>query len=142
MSNREKIFRITTTPISLRLLLKGQLTFINKHLDVLAISSFGEDLELVKKQGIKTKAVEMTRTISPIKDVVAIIKMFLILKKEKPFIVHTHTPKAGLVGMLAAKFACVPNKLHTVAGLPLMESVGIKHSILILVEKIIYKLAD
>jgi len=136
------IIRITTVPLSLSWLLKGQLTFINNYFDLLAISSSGEDLELVKKQGIRTKAVEMTRTITPLMDIFAIVKLFLILKKEKPFIVHTHTPKAGLVGMVAAKFAGVPFKLHTVAGLPLMESTGIKRTILEFVEKVIYSFAD
>ena len=63
------------------------------------------------------------------------------IKKEKPTIVHTHTPKAGIVGMLAAKFAGVPIRMHSVAGMPLLEAKGIKRKILNFVEKLTYKAA-
>lgn len=55
--------------------------------------------------------------------------------------VHSHTPKAGLVGMMAAWFAGVPVRMHTVAGLPLLEARGIKRQVLNLVEKITYAFA-
>ncbi|MBK8946930.1 MAG: glycosyltransferase family 4 protein [Ignavibacteriae bacterium] len=141
-SNKKKIIRITTVSMSLRWLLKGQLNFIRQYYDVIAISSSGADLDFVEKQGIKTKTIEMTRTITPLKDVIAIMKMYILLKEEKPYIVHTHTPKAGMIGIVAACFARVPHKLHTVAGLPLMESSGFKRKVLEFVEKIIYRFAD
>src|SRR5690606_12234206 len=53
----------------------------------------------------------------------------------------SHTPKAGIVGMLGAKLAGVPVRLHTVAGLPLMESSGIKRKVLDYVEKLTYSCA-
>src|SRR5690606_16702516 len=68
-------------------------------------------------------------------------KLYSYFKREKPLIVHTHTPKAGIVGMLAAKLAGVPIRLHTVAGLPLLETTGFKRRILNLVEKFTYQLA-
>ena len=67
--------------------------------------------------------------------------MWNFLRKEKPQIVHTHTPKAGIIGMLAARLAGVPHRLHTVAGLPLMEATGIKRKILNFVEKLTYSSA-
>jgi len=139
---KKKLIRITTVPSSLRHLLNGQLNFIQSFYDVFVIASNGKDQEYIKNLGIKSSIIEMTRAITPIKDLIAIIKMFVFLKKEKPDIVHTHTPKAGFVGIIAASLAGVPNKLHTVAGLPLMESTGLKRKILLLVEKITYKLAD
>jgi glycosyltransferase involved in cell wall biosynthesis len=68
-------------------------------------------------------------------------KLYKFLKKEKPSIVHTHTPKAGIVGMLASKLAGVPIRMHTVAGLPLMEVSGIKRRVLNIVEKLTYSCA-
>ncbi len=83
----------------------------------------------------------MTRKITPIKDLVAVFQLFLFLKKTKPFIVHSHTPKAGTVAMIASKMAGVPNRLHTIAGLPLLEATGNKRKLLNFVEKITYKCA-
>ncbi|MFZ1290148.1 MAG: glycosyltransferase family 4 protein [Melioribacteraceae bacterium] len=136
------LFRITTVPISLKYLLNGQLNFMQKYYNVFAVSSSGKDLEFIENLGIRTEVIEMTRSITPFKDIIAIVKMFFLFKKEKPFIVHTHTPKAGLIGMVAAKLAGVPNKLHTVAGLPLMESRGLKRIVLKTVEKFTYYLSD
>lgn len=55
--------------------------------------------------------------------------------------VHSHTPKAGIIGMLGAKLAGVPVRLHTVAGLPLMEATGMKRKVLDFVEKLTYSSA-
>lgn len=137
-----KIIRITTVPQSLKILLKGQLRFINNYLEVIGISTNGKDLELVEKdEGIKTIAVEMTRRITPLKDIKAIWQLYKIFKKEKPEIVHTHTPKAGTVGMIAAKMAGVPHRLHTIAGLPLLVETGKKRKLLDFVEKVTYSCA-
>ncbi len=139
---KPKLIRITTVPISLKILLKGQLKYINQYFDLIAISSDGSDLqEVAKTQGVETKAIEMSRQITPIKDLVSLYKMVLFLQKEKPYIVHTHTPKAGLIGMLASWITRVPHRLHTVAGLPLMESVGVKQKVLLSVEWLTYRCA-
>ncbi len=136
---KQKIIRITTVPISLEKLLSGQLQFMNYFYQVVAVSSERENLEkLGKTQGIDVFPLEMTRKITPLKDILAVVKLFLFLKKTKPFIVHSHTPKAGIVGMLAAKLAGVPHRLHTVAGLPLLESRGLKRKVLDMVEKLTY----
>lgn len=63
------------------------------------------------------------------------------MKKERPYIVHSHTPKAGIIAMLSSYIARVPLRLHTVAGLPLMDAEGAKRNLLNLVEKWTYKFA-
>ncbi len=140
--NKQKLIRITTVPISLDKLLGGQLGFMNSFYEVIAVSSEKEYLEAIgKKEGVDTFHLEMTRKITPLQDLIAVGKLYFFLKKQKPFIVHTHTPKAGIVGMLAAKLAGVPNRLHTVAGLPLLESVGLKRKVLDFVERFTYACA-
>jgi glycosyltransferase involved in cell wall biosynthesis len=115
---------------------------MNQYFDVVAISSSGEDLKTVKEeQGVKTQSIEMSRQITPVKDLISLYNMVILFKKEKPDIVHTHTPKAGLIGMLAAYITRVPHRLHTVAGLPLMESTGVKRKVLLFVEWLTYKSA-
>jgi glycosyltransferase involved in cell wall biosynthesis len=137
-----KLVRITTVPISLEKLLEGQLTFLNDYYKITAVSAEKTRLD---KFGIDNKVdtfwLEMTRAITPIQDLKAVYKLYKYFLKEKPEIVHTHTPKAGIVGMLAAKMAGVPIRLHTVAGLPLLETTGIKRRILNAVESFTYSLA-
>ncbi len=139
---KKKLVRITTVPISLEKLLEGQLNFINKYYDVTAVSSDEPNLRRVGMlQGVSVFNVEMTRRITPLQDLKAVWKLYNYFRNEKPFIVHTHTPKAGTVGMLAAKLAGVPNRLHTIAGLPLLEAKGFKRKLLNLVEKLTYAAA-
>src|SRR5690554_4652474 len=138
--NNPKLIRITTVPVSLKTLLKGQHRFMSeKGFEVINISSKGQELQDVQNdENIRVIALEMSRTISPLKDLKSLWNFYRLCMREKPLIVHSHTPKAGIVGMLGAKLAGVPIRLHTVAGLPLMEATGIKRKILDFVEKLTY----
>ena len=137
-----KLIRITTVPLSLDKLLSGQLKYMNDFFEVTAVSSENKYLkEIGIKEGVKTFPIEMSRKITPIKDLIALVKLFLFLKKEKPLIVHSHTPKAGLLAMIASKCAGVPIRLHTVAGLPLIETKGVKRKVLENIEKVTYACA-
>lgn len=112
---------------------------MSEYFDVIGVSSAGKELEDVKNdESIDVISVDMSRKITPFKDIKSLWATYKLLKKEKPQIVHTHTPKAGIVGMLAARMANVPHRLHTVAGLPLMEAKGAKRQILDFVEKLTY----
>ena len=116
--------------------------FMKEYFEVVAISAEKEKLEAYgNREGVRTFHLELTRKITPIKDILAVFKLYRFLKKENPSIVHTHTPKAGIVGMMAAWLAGVPNRLHTVAGLPLMEATGLKRQVLNFVEKLTYRFA-
>lgn len=138
----KKLIRITTVPLSLDKLLGAQLTFMNQHFEVTAIAADAEELKRVAlKYGVKHHHVEMTRAITPLQDLQAVYQLYRYLKKVRPEMVHSHTPKAGLVGMMAAFFAGVPVRMHTVAGLPLLEAVGFKRKILNFVEKLTYAFA-
>lgn len=140
--NKTKLIRITTIPESLRGLLKGQLRFMSDHYSVIGVTSpSAAAQEVIANEGIPMGFVPMTRTISPVADLKSLWLMYKLFKKEKPYIVHSHTPKAGTVGMIAAKLAGVPVRLHTVAGLPLLEVSGFKRKILDVVEKITYSCA-
>lgn len=107
--------------------------------EMIGVSGQGESLELVRKnEDTRVHAVEMTRSITPFQDLIATYRLYKLFKKEQPFIVHTHTPKAGTLGMLAAKMAGVPHRVHTIAGLPLLEAQGVKRQLLDNVEKLTY----
>ncbi|GAA4274202.1 glycosyltransferase family 4 protein [Aquimarina gracilis] len=143
MEGKNKIIRVTTVPISLGRLLEGQLKFMSQYYEVVGVSSKGDDMlqKVGKQEGVRVIPVEMTRKITPFKDLMAVYQLYKIFKKERPYIVHSHTPKAGTLSMLAAKLASVPHRLHTIAGLPLLEARGAKRLLLDTVEKFTYRCA-
>lgn len=115
---------------------------MNQYYDVTAISADKPRLENYGRNNqVATFHVELTREITPFADLQGLYKLYSLFKRERPLIVHTHTPKAGILGMLAAKLAGVPLRLHTVAGMPLMETTGTKRKILEQVEKMTYSCA-
>ncbi|MFT3909005.1 MAG: glycosyltransferase family 4 protein [Ferruginibacter sp.] len=133
-----RLIRITTVPVSMQVLLRGQLKFMKEHgFDVTMVSADGEEVKALEEQeGSPHIAVPFTRMITPIKDMICWIKMFRIFRKLKPDIVHSHTSKAGLIGMSAAWFAGVPVRLHTIAGIPWIESKGFFRYFMRLLEKV------
>ena len=115
---------------------------MNQHYDVIGVSSAGNSFTNIEtNEGVRMIEVNMTRSITPIADLISLFKLYRVFKNEKPFIVHSHTPKAGTLSMLAAKLAKVPHRLHTIAGLPLLEANGAKRWLLDIVEKITYRCA-
>ncbi len=103
---KSKLIKVATIPMSLDLLLEGQLKYLNKYYDVIGVSNNGDSLAIVKKrEGIEVHAINMRRTITPISDLISLWKLYKYFKKEKPDIVHSITPKAGLLSMSAAYFS-------------------------------------
>jgi glycosyltransferase involved in cell wall biosynthesis len=141
---KAKLVRITTVPISLRYLISGQPAFMQRNgFEVILISSEGPDWKYIEDAAnFVTYKVEMARDIAVVKDVLSLLKLIWLFWKIKPGIVHSHTPKAGLLSMVASRITGVPIRVHTVAGLPLMEAKGIKRTILEIAEKITYRCAS
>lgn len=137
-----KLIRISTVPISLSLLLKGQLKYLNKYYQVVAVSSDGKELKEVEiRENVIIKPINIQRQISIYKDIVSLYKLYNLLKKEKPLIVHSITPKAGLLSMIAAKLARVPIRMHTFTGLIFPSKRGFLQYILIQMDKLLCKCA-
>ncbi len=138
---KSKIVRLTTVPISMNIIHKGQLAFMNQYFEVIGVT--GRDAKhfpaIKDREGVKMYDIEMARTIALLKDLKALWQLFHLFRQIKPAIVHTHTPKAGLLGMVAARLASVPIRLHTVGGMPLVEAKGIKRKILEWAEKLTYQ---
>jgi glycosyltransferase involved in cell wall biosynthesis len=142
MKTKPRLLRVTTVPVSLKLLLDGQFTFFQSQgFDVLTVSADGPEVFDLQQEGVRHAVVPLTRMITPLTDLYCLFRLILLIIKFKPGIVHTHTPKAGLLGMLAAWICRVPTRMHTVAGLPLMEAKGAKKWVLKITERITYSCA-
>ncbi len=112
-----KVAHITTIDLSLRLLLLNQLTAIRQAgYDVVAISAPGPHVAHVEAAGIRHIPVHMTRTFSPLADLRSLRELVRILRRERFDIVHTHNPKPGLIGQLAARIAGAPIVVNTLHG--------------------------
>ncbi|GAB1448425.1 glycosyltransferase family 4 protein [Bacteroidota bacterium] len=125
-------------------ILRGQLRYMKQWYEVIGVSSYVEkDIrDIQEREEISLELIHMERKIAPIQDMLSLFKLIALFIRLKPGIVHTHTPKAGLLGMLAAWLTRVPVRLHTVAGLPLMESKGVSRKLLLGIEKLTYTLAN
>lgn len=118
MEPKPKLIRTSNAAIALDVLLVGQLKFLNQYFEVIAVSGQDEHLDIVKeRERIETRSVKMERKISPFRDFISLINLYRVFKKEAPLIVHSITPKAGLLCMVAAYFARVPIRIHTFTGL-------------------------
>jgi glycosyltransferase involved in cell wall biosynthesis len=136
-----KIFKITTVPISLKFLLKGQMAYLNENgYEVYTISSSGPEIpDLYKSEKIKEHfSIALDRKITPLKDIIAIFQCYKLIKHHKPDIIHTYTPKAGLIGMISGYLAGCKIRIHNVTGLPLMEKPYLMKLLLSLIEKVTY----
>ena len=117
---------ITTSPMAMRFFLQEQMKYIaSRGFDVHGIASPGKDLDRVGLQtGLPVHDVPMRRQISPVADLVSLWRLWNLIRRLKPEIVHTHTPKAGLLGITAAYLAGVPVRVYTINGLVLESRSG------------------
>lgn len=111
--------------------------------DVLMVSSAGKEWHDVLKseKNIRKEIIPFTRKITPIKDLYCIWLLYQLFKKEKPDIVHSHTPKAGLLSMIAGWLAGVPVRIHTLAGLPYVSRSKGQKRLLVFMEKLTFRFA-
>lgn len=131
------IIRSSTVPQSLETFCKGMLKELSEDYDVVALSSPGEALDVIaQREGVRTIAVPMERHISILKDLKSLLALIRVFHKERPDMVHSMTPKAGLLCMLAAWLTKVPVRIHTFTGLVFPTSTGLKKRILMLTDRI------
>ncbi|CAM1350575.1 glycosyltransferase family 4 protein [Tenacibaculum crassostreae] len=135
---KHKLICISTVAISLNYLLKGQLSFLNERFEVVAVSGADEHLqEVEKREEVRVVSVPMKRNISPFQDLRSLWKLYCLFLKERPVMVHSITPKAGLLTMLAGKMAGVPIRIHTFTGLIFPSRRGSFQKLLILMDKLL-----
>ena len=125
-----KIIRACTVSMSISFV-EGLLPQLKERYVVVLLSSPGEDLDkAVAKHQVKGIAVPMERHISVTKDIKALVKLIGVLFRERPQMIHSMTPKAGLLCMMAAWLTRVPVRVHTFTGLVWPTEKGLKRRIL------------
>ena len=132
----KKIIRACTVSMSVGFV-KGMLPDLTKKYEVVLLSSPGPEMDEAREQyGVRTIEVPMERHISPVKDFLSLCRLIRVFLKERPDMVHSMTPKAGLLCMTAAWLTRVPVRIHTFTGLVWPTSTGLKRRILMLTDAI------
>lgn len=131
-----KLFRLNTIDWSLGML-SGQLRFLNQEFDVVAVANDSGILkEVAEREGVRTIGVPMHREISIVADCRSLVALYKLFRRERPYIVHSNTPKASLLSMVAAWAARVPHRIYLVTGLRFETTHGILRFILKTMERI------
>ena len=133
----QKLIRISTIPVSLETLLKGQLKMLSEHYEVVVVSSPGERMKVLEeREGVRTVSIPMERRISLVKDFMSLLRLIILFAKERTDMVHSITPKAGLLSMLAAWITRVPVRMHTFTGLVFPTATGKMQKLLIVMDRL------
>lgn len=128
--NKRKIIRAVTASVSVGLFEPIVKDLQERGYEIVSVSSPGESLIRLREKGVRTIEVPMERHISLFKDLKSLMQLISVFRKEKPYIVHSMTPKAGMLCMLAAWITRVPRRVHTFTGLVWPTSTGVKRRIL------------
>ena len=132
-----KIIRATTVPISLDTFCRGLLKMLSEKYEVVALSSPGVEMQTIaEREGVRTIEVPMERHISLMKDMRALWQLILVFRRERPTMVHSMTPKAGLLCMIAAWLTRVPVRVHTFTGLVFPTAKGLQRKLLMWTDRI------
>lgn len=127
----KKIIRCCTVAQSLGFVEGMMDDFREQGYEVVLLSSPGDEMDKLEAEyGCKCYRVPMQRHISPLKDLKSLWQVFRVFRREKPDMVHSMTPKAGLLCMLAGWLAGVPRRVHTFTGLVWPTTKGLKRRIL------------
>src|SRR4051812_34908212 len=105
-----------------------ELTFVS--------SSGAEQQAFAAREGADVYAVEMSRRITPVRDCLALVRLVRLFKRLDPSIVHAHTPKAGLLAMLAARLGRVQTRIYHLHGLPYESASGVRRAVQMVCERV------
>ena len=130
MQQPKKLLRSVTVSMSVGFFEPMVEDWQRQGYDVVSVSSDGSELEGLRAKGVKTVVVEMERRMAPLKDLKSLWNLIRVFRKEKPDIVHSMTPKAGMLCMLAAWLTRVPSRVHTFTGLVWPTTTGLTRRIL------------
>ena len=120
------------------LVLKGRLrTLREAGFRVTLVCSPGTLLDCIAgNEGVASVAIPIKRNIAPLADVISFVRLWRLLRKIKPDMVEFSTPKAGLLGTLAAMLCGVPSRVYMLRGLKLESATGLKRLILLAAERL------
>ena len=143
LHRNKKICLLSSIPVTLWSFYRGLIRQLKESdFDICLVSSDKPELYLLRDElRCKIFATEISRQISPFRDLVSIYRLWRYFRRVKPALIHAHTPKGGLIGMISSWLARIPIRIYTIHGLPLETATGAKRRLLWLSEWFACKLA-
>lgn len=137
MERGPRMLQMVTSSVSVNLR-RGQAKNLREAgFDVLLVSSRGEELEAVaREEGVRGLGVKMEREISPLEDLRSLWRLYRVIRQFRPDLTDVGTPKAGLLGGLAAWLNRVPCRIYMLHGLRCETAVGLKRGLLLVTERV------
>lgn len=128
----KKIMRVVTVPLSICFFEEVMIRMKRDGYQTLVVTSPGKELDAFRQRHPNETAIEvpMERRISIVRDIRSLWHMIKVMRKERPYMVHSMTPKAGMLSMIAGCITGVPIRVHTFTGLVWPTETGIKRKIL------------
>lgn len=137
MRDKKKIIRAVTVPLSLCFCRDVMIKMRAMGYHMVAVTSPGPELDNLRRDdGFHCVEVPMERHISPLSDLLSLVRLIGVFRKERPWVVHSMTPKAGLLCMVAAWLTRVPVRVHTFTGLVWPTATGLKRRVLMMTDRI------
>jgi glycosyltransferase involved in cell wall biosynthesis len=135
---RLRICYVVSSEMTVAAFLKGHIVLAEETYDV-SVAVNTSDKECLRKLGLSATllAVPIERKISLLKDIRALLVMYRHFRRQKFDLVHSVSPKAGLIGMLAAWLAGIPHRVHTFTGQVWVTKSGWRRSLLKLADWLI-----
>jgi glycosyltransferase involved in cell wall biosynthesis len=138
MPERVRLLFVVTTGNTASLLMKGQLAHLAAQgFHVTVVGAPDDHLQdLADREGVEIVPLVMSRSIDPVSDAWALWKLFWLMRRIRPHVVNASTPKAGMLGMLAARMAGVPVRVYTLDGLRMATTRGVRRRLLAAAERL------
>lgn len=139
-----RVVHVATIDSSIRYLLLDQLRYLaSRGHDVHAICAPGPHVRGIERAGIRVHVAPLTRRVTPGRDAKALWSITRLLRSLRPDLLHTHTPKASLLGQHAALLANVPFRVHTIHGLYVPAGAcGLRRRAFLALERLTMRPAD
>lgn len=138
LKKKKKLILITLRPGLFVTVLSNQIGFLSNYYKIILISGTEIGMDIFEKnKNIEVHRIHMARGISVFWDLISLMKFFIFCRNNKPDIIHSFTPKGGLVGMVGSRLCSVPVRIHTFTGLVFPSKKGVLKNILLFVDRLI-----
>jgi len=115
-----KYLLLSTEPITFKLLLSGQPKLMQEQgWEVLLVSADGREIQQIcRAEGVRHEVVPFVKGVNFVEDFISFCRLFTLIRKERPDVIHSYDSKAGFLGTIASNLAGVPHRIHSITEMP------------------------